>query len=155
MRENRKDYDAYFTVEASYIIPIAFLLIMVTVQYGFFCYEKSVSLQCCYLAALRGSNEWNLSMDRLESFVLEEFRNLSEERSLYTLEGSEEIKVSLTNVTVSFTSYMDVFFTKVRGDNIDGWEIDNTKNAGRNKPSTYIRRYQMVKGSGGGYDGSD
>ncbi len=155
MRKKRKQYDAYFTVEASFIIPLAFLLILVTIQYGFFCYEKSVSLQNCYLAALRGSNEWDLSGDRLKNYVQEEFHKLSDERTLYALEGSEEIKVGLTRISVSFHSYMEVFFTKIRGDEIYGWEINSTRDAGRNIPSTYIRKYQMIKDSGGKHDGSN
>lgn len=155
MRKKQKVYDAFFTVEASFIIPIAFLLIMVTIQYGFFCYEKSVSLQCCYIAALRGSNQWDLSGDTLRSYVTGEFRELLNERTLYELDREEQIEVSLTDVTVSFDSYMEVFFAKIRGDNISGWDINNTKKAGRNKPSTYIRRCHMINDSGGGHGGSN
>lgn len=155
MRDKRKTYDAFFSVEASFIIPVTFLLIMVMVQYGFFCYEKSISLQCCYLAALRGSNEWDLSGEKLENYVQEEFRVLFNERSLYPLEGNEEVKVSLSGITVSFNSYMEVFFSKIRGDKVNEWDIENTKTAGRNIPSIYIRKYHMIKDSGGRNDGSN
>ena len=82
----KKFYDAYFTVEASFIIPMAFLLIILTLQYGFFCYEKSVSLQCCYLAALRTSNEWNLSGSEAENYAINEAEKLLEERMLYPID---------------------------------------------------------------------
>ena len=81
----KKQYDAYFTVEASFIIPMTVLLIILMLQYGFFCYEKSISIQCCYLAALRASNEWNLSGNEIENCAIEEMNQLLNERNIYPL----------------------------------------------------------------------
>lgn len=155
MKKHKRLYAAFFTVEASFIVPMAFLLIMVMLQYGFFCYEKTVSLQCCYLAALRGTNEWELSGSRLENYVKEEFYELLEDRSLYKLEGEAAIREILTGVEVSFDTYMKVPFSDIRGDSVEGWKIHNTKKAKRTIPSTYIRRYQMITDSGGTDEGSN
>ena len=126
MKKTNKKYDAYFTVEASFIVPMVFLLILLTVQYGFFCYEKSVSVQCCYLAALRASNEWKLSGAELEKFVKEETDKLLEQRNLYPIKNEVQFKES----------------------QIEKW-------AGRMVPSTYIRRFHMVEKLGGEKDGSN
>ena len=155
MKKNQKRYNAYFSVEASLLVPLAFLLIVLLLYYGFFCYEKMVSLQCCYLAALRGSNEWELSGNALESFVSEELQTLLGERCLYQIEGKKEVNASVLGIEVSFDAYMKVPFSKIRGDNIEGWEINGKKNARRNVPSAYIRKYQLIKNSGGEYGGSN
>ena len=100
-RLNIAVYDGYFTVEASYIIPIAFLLIIVLLYFGFFCYEKSISVQCCYLAALRGSNEWELSGGELEQYVNQIMKQLLEEKQLYEIDKEYQVKTGVTGVTVS------------------------------------------------------
>ena len=90
----KRCYDAYFTVEATYIVPMVFLLIVLMIQYGFFCYEKSISVQCCYLAALRASNEWELSGKELEKHAMDEAEKLLEERGIYPV--TREIESAAT-----------------------------------------------------------
>lgn len=138
-------YDGYFTVEASYIIPIAFLLIILLLYFGFFCYEKSISVQCCYLAALRGSNEWELSGGELEQYVNQIMRQLLEEKQLYEIDKEYQVDTGAAGVTVSIEENIDMPFLKVSGDDISNWSINSEKNAIRNKPSTYVRRYQMLQ----------
>lgn len=126
MKKINKKYDAYFTVEASFIVPMVFLLIILTIQYGLICYEKSVSVQCRYLAGLRASNEWELSGAGLEEFAKDEMVKLLEQRNLYPIKNeiqSEELLIGLqTRRTI---------------------------------PSTYIRRFHMVEKLGGEKDGSN
>ena len=126
MKKMNKEYDAYFTVEASLIVPMVFLLIIVTIQYGFFCYEKSVSVQCSYLAALRASNEWELSGEKLKEFAQKEMDVLLEQRNLYRTKG--EIRTEEMSMEIQ---------------------------TGRVVPSTYIRRFHMVEELGGEKDGSN
>ena len=146
MKEKRRMYDAYFTVEASFIVPMAFFLIILILQYGFFCYEKSVSLQCCYLAALRASNKWELSEAELEQYARKEVENLLEERNLYPVKKKNSVKVTWSEIKVETEGYMEALFGNVRSDDVDGWEIGAQKSAGRTVPSNYIRRYHMITG---------
>lgn len=141
----KKYYDAYFTVEASFIVPLAFLLIILLLHFGFFCYEKSISVQCSYLAALRGSNEWELSGDELEQYVSRTLDQLLEEKHLYQIEEAKKITSNVVSITVSVDEHIKVPFSKARGDNITGWDINSKKSAARNKPSSYIRKYRLLK----------
>lgn len=141
----KKMYDAYFTVEASFIIPMAFLLMILTLQYGFFCYEKSVSLQCCYLAALRASNEWEMSGNDIENYAIKEADKLLQERTLYQIEKEIRAEVTLFSVEVALNGDMEVMFSEARGDSVEGWETNAKKSAGRMNPSVYIRRLHTVK----------
>lgn len=145
MKKKWKYYNAYFTVEASFIVPMAFLLSLLLLYFGFFCYEKSISVQCCYLAALRGSNEWELSGNKLEQYVNQTLEQLLEEKQLFHTEVSKSITANISGITVSVDSHMQVPFSKARGDDITGWDMNSQKSAIRNKPSSYIRKYQFLK----------
>lgn len=151
----KKQYDAYFTVEASFIIPMTFLLIILMLQYGFFCYEKSISIQCCYLAALRASNEWNLSGNEIKNYAIEEMNQLLKERTIYPLEKEITAKVTLSGIEVTLSGSMEVLFATIRKDSVESWETDARKFAGRTVPSKYIRNYYMIKDSGGESDGNN
>lgn len=140
----KKTYDAYMTIEASFIIPLSFLLIIMTLYLGFFCYEKSVSVQCCYLAALRGSNEWELSGQSLEVFVGQTLEQLVNEKYLYQIKREYCTNANIAGVEVSMDEYMNIPFSKIRGDDINGWNINSKKEAFRNKPASYIRKYQIL-----------
>lgn len=145
MKQKRESYDAYLTIEASFIIPISFLLIILTLYFGFFCYEKSITLQSCYLASLRGTNEWELSGDQLKQYVERELYLLLEEKQLYSIEKGFDINTNIMGVEVLMEEYMKVPFASARGDDITGWDITSGKKAVRNKPSSYIRKYQSIK----------
>jgi len=145
MKQKRNDYDAYLTVEASFIIPLSFFLIILTLYFGFFCYEKSITLQSCYLASLRGSNEWELSGIQLKQYVEKEMHSLLEEKQLYAIEKEFKINTSIMGIEVLIEEYMEVPFAAARGDDITGWDINSGKKAIRNKPSSYIRKYQSIK----------
>ncbi len=126
MKRINKKYDAYFTVEASFIVPMVFLLIILTVQYGFFCYERSVSVQCCYLAELRASNKWELSGAELKKFAKVEMVKLLKQRNLYLTKDEIQSKESIIELQI-----------------------------GKTVPSTYIRRFHTVEKLGGEKDGSN
>jgi len=145
MKQKEKYCNAYFTVEASIIIPLSFLLIILTLYFGFFCYEKSITLQCCYLAALRGTNEWELSGRQLEQYVEQELYLLLDEKQLYSMKREFDIDTNIMGVKILIDEYIDVPFASIRGDNVTGWNISSSKKAVRNKPSSYIRRYQSIK----------
>lgn len=145
MKQKNNYCDAYLTIEASFIIPLSFLLIILTLYFGFFCYEKSITVQCCYLASLRGANEWELSGNSLEQYVEREMHSLLEEKELYSTEKEYKINSNIMGVEVLIEESMQVPFSSARGDNITGWDINSGKKAIRNKPSSYIRKYQSIK----------
>lgn len=148
----KKQYDAYFTVEASFIIPMTFLLIILILQFGFFCYEKSISIQCCYLAALRTSNEWNLSGSEIENYAIKEVDQLLKERHLYPIEKEINTNVTFSGIEVELNGSMEVLFSTIRKDSVEYWETDAKKLAGRTVPSKYIRKYHVIKDLGGECD---
>ncbi len=145
----KRCYAGYFTVEATYIVPMIFLLIVLLIQYGFFCYEKSISLQCCYLAGLRASNEWELSEKEMEKYAENEAEKLLKEKALYPIEREIHADMIMAGLKVEDNGYMEVLFSLIWGDSIDGWEIDSKKSAGKTIPTEYIRRYHALEDLGG------
>lgn len=155
MKNKKKVYDAYFTIEASFIVPIVLFLFVLILQWGFFCYEKSVSLQCCYLAALRASNKWELSAGEMETYAKEQVDCLLKERNLYPTDKDSSAKVTLSGIEVELDAHMEVLFAQAREDTINGWEWEEKKQACRIIPSAYIRKYHMIEHAGGEKDGSN
>lgn len=141
----KKMYDAFMTIEASFVIPMSFLLMILLLYIGFFCYEKSISVQCCYLAALRGSNEWNLSGSGLENYVDDMMKQLVEEKYLVRTEQAYKIATGNSSVTVQTEGMIKVPFSLPIGSEADRWNICSEKTAERHQPTSYIRRYQAAK----------
>lgn len=141
----KKMYDAYMTIEATFIISISFLLILLLLYVGFFCYEKSISVQCCYLAALRGSNEWDLSGSSLEEYVDKTMKQLVEEKYLVRTEQRYKIGANRSSITVQTEGLITVPFSLSIGNEASKWDIDSEKTAERHQPTSYIRKYQAIK----------
>ena len=70
---------------------------------------------------------------------------LLEEKQLYSIEKGFDINTNIMGVEVLMEEYMKVPFATARGDDITGWDITSGKKAVRNKPSSYIRKYQSIK----------
>lgn len=150
----KKNCNAYFTVEATFIIPMVLLLIVLMIQYGFFCYEKSLSLQCCYLAALRASNEWELTRKEIENFAASEMENLLEERALYPINRGIRATITLIGLEVEMQGNMEILFWEMDEKSMDVWEVNAKKSAAKTIPSEYIRKYKVLNKSGGENNGN-
>lgn len=137
-------YDAYLTVEASFIIPAAVMILLLLMYWGFFCYDKSVSIQCSYLAALRTSNDWGLTTTEAEEMAAEELDKLTGETFLYLKKGDMAVKAGLVSIETEVSGKIEILFSKLRGDTMTHWLIDSKKSAYRLKPSSYIRKYQLL-----------
>ena len=137
-------YDAYMTVEASFIVPLAVMIFLLLLYWGFFCYDKSVSVQCSYLAALRASNEWELTTSELKQMALEELDTLTEQMILFVKMDERTADANLLNIETEVSGNMDILFSALRGDDMTNWLIDSKKSAYRLKPSSYIRKYHLV-----------
>lgn len=103
MKGRKKYMDGYLTVEASFLVPMAFILLWVVIYWGFFFYDTSVSVQCGYISALRGSNQWQLSYDGQREYAHGQLESLIEETLLFMdpekVELYENISLRLEPVT--------------------------------------------------------
>lgn len=144
MKREKGYYEGYLTIEATFIVSIAIMIIVLLMYWGFYCYDKSVSVQCSYLAVLRGSNEWEMSNGELESFVLQNLNKLTDETFLYTKKGNLDVSVGITEIKAKINGGMEILFSGIRGDTMTKWELNSEKKASRLKPASFIRKYQLL-----------
>ncbi len=137
-------YDAYMTVEATFIVPAAVMILVLLLYWGFFCYDKSVSVQCSYLAALRTSNEWEMTITEAEQMAMEELEEMTEERFLFMKRGDKTVDAGLLSIEAGVDGKMGILFSTLRGDDMTHWIMNSKKSAYRLKPSSYIRRYRLA-----------
>ena len=140
----KKFYDGYMTVEASFIVPAAVMILVLLLYWGFFCYDKSVSVQCSYLAALRASNEWDLTVSQAERMAKEELEKLTDQTFLFINRENMSAQAGLLNIETGISGKMEILFSKLRDDDMKNWLMDSSKSASRLKPSSYIRKYQLM-----------
>ena len=141
--KKRKYYDGYLTVEATFLFPVMFMILLLLIYWGFFCYDKSVSIQCCYLAALRGSNQWEMNDERTEAYALEQLESLTDETLLFMKKGDVYADVGLLEIKAGIKGKMDILFSGLRGDSMNEWLTESEKKAYRLKPASFIRKYRI------------
>lgn len=143
-QKNKKNqvfvYEGYLTIEASLVIPVAVMILVQLLFYGFYCYDKSVSVQCCYLAGLRASNEWELTNTQMEQAAYKNAVELAEEKFLFIKPKEQKAEVFMTNVKVELKGSLRVLFVDLAKMKDSDWGIDSQKSAIYLKPSSYIRR---------------
>lgn len=103
--KNRKA-DAYFTLEASYIIPIAIIVFMIIIYFTFYLYNHCVVSQSVYLAALRGQQLKNVSNSAVQGYINEQLDELLGEQ-VFQYQKQYSSSVSLLNITVKAESGID------------------------------------------------
>lgn len=126
-------------------MPAAVMILLLLLYWGFYCYDKTVSIQCSYLAALRTSNEWDLTSAEAERMAVEELDKLTEETFLYMKKGELSADAGLMDIETAVSGKIDILFSKLRGDDMTQWVMGSQKNAYRLKPSSYIRKYRFLE----------
>ena len=139
-RKRQDYYEGYMTIEATFVVPIAVMIIVLLLYCGFYCYDKSVSVQCCYLAALRASNEWDLTSPEMEELADKNMTELVKEKFLFITPIDQEANAFLTNIEVGVSGKMDILVAKLNETMDSFWRIESQKDATYIKPSSYIRR---------------
>lgn len=134
--------NGYMTLEASFIIPFAFMCFILIILYTFYLYNHMVVYQSCYLSALRGSQLKNTTNDAVKEYIDEELRKLLNNQ-VYQYQVDFDSDVSLlsisvnaesyiTNKTANFNIYNEKRLTSNRGTKINRIDpVDYIRNAER------------------------
>jgi aspartyl/asparaginyl-tRNA synthetase len=135
--------DAYFTVEAALILPIAILFITMMIFWSFYVYDRSILEHSAYQAALRGTyNHMNASKSAKES--KEAAAILVENRVFAKKELTQDVKVGFGKVSVSYHCVVNMPLQPWLREYISGFSdnnmtLDITKTAYKIKPAKFIR----------------
>lgn len=103
MRDKVKCLDAYLTVEASYLLPIAVVVTCFTVIYLFFMYNSCVVYQSCYISCLRGSQMFGMSTEDIKEKVTKCAGELLNNQ-IYEYSDEFEVEVGLFSINTKATS---------------------------------------------------
>lgn len=106
MKNKRKYLEAYFTVEASYLLPISIIITCFTIIYIFFLYNSVVIYQACYISSLRGSQMMDASKGQIEESV-NRFASELLENQIYDYSVNVEVEVGLLSIKTGAESEVE------------------------------------------------
>ena len=134
MDKTKKMYDAYMTLEASFIMPLAVFLIAALMYLSFYLYTVSFLNQTAYVSAFRGSL-CEPDSGRMKATAESELEKLLEERVL----PEKQVRASPLGVNVSLRAELSLPFPGVRLFTGAGWEIKAEKKALSRDAVAFIR----------------
>lgn len=143
MKKRKKYFDGYLTVEASFLVPITFVILMLLLYCGFYCYDKSVSVQCSYLAALRGAQRWDLSDTQQKEYAQEQLEKLIKENLLYIRTEKLYTENGIKEIRAGVTGGLDILVGNEESVGSKRWILDSEEKASGLKPTSYIRIYRI------------
>ena len=135
----RRELSAYFTVEASMIVPLVFVLIMQCIFLVFFLYNHCVIYQSCYIAALRGQLVKEVSNSGIEKYVDEELAKLLDEQ-IYRYQINGKASVSAMTISVEAHSGFENILRDFNLYNINTFEIKRGAKVTRINPTEFVRK---------------
>lgn len=141
--KKKRFYEGYLTVEASFLIPVTFMILMLLIYWGFYCYDKCVSVQCSYIAALRGSNQWEMSESQKEQYTMEQLEKLTQETILYVKTTDLHVDTSLTEIRAGVSGGINILASVDGKRKTDRWNMESEKKAYNLKPTSYIRVFRI------------
>ena len=88
----RKHINAYFTIEASFIIPFTLCIFFLIIYFTFYLYNHCVVRQSIYIAELRGQQMKNVSNAAIKEYVDEQLDKLLKEQVFqYQIDYSSDV----------------------------------------------------------------
>lgn len=135
---------AYLTVEASYLIPMVIFLIVLIIYFSFYCFDRSVSIQNGYIAALRASNQWESSEGQKKDFAYKEWKSLTE--NLFIMLKNKEFVVNVSGNTIETKcqGYVENLFADGSEIGIHRLDIFTTSSAKTIYPAEVIRKQRRL-----------
>lgn len=96
----------YLSLEASFIVPLIFMIMMLVIYFVFFLYNHMVVAGACYQAALRGSELKNAKDSVVEKYTQEELDELLD-MQIYQFQIEGDARVTPVSVSVSAHSHIE------------------------------------------------
>ena len=85
--------NGFYTVEASFIIPLVVMIFILIIYFTFYLYNHCIVKQAIYLAELRGQQLKNINTSRIENVVNEQMGVLLDEQ-VYQYQKKYSVSVS-------------------------------------------------------------
>ena len=135
----KKETDGYFSVEASFLLPMIIIVLWFLIIMGFYLYNLCAMYRISFSTSLKGINMENDAKgqmtEKLEEFILKS----TEERLLMMEKVEFDIKVSKKDVEVIIWGKMRIPVLTMLSDTFDIWEIKSKSLRSRENPVKFIR----------------
>lgn len=127
------------TVEASIIMPMIVIVLVFILYIGFYLYDVCVAGQFAYIAALRTSQQKELTMEELEAYGKKQLEELVTDRLVVTDTRQEKIKVTVRKIEVEISTMIQMPFSNFISEKMGLWKIRGNGEVVRTDPVKYIR----------------
>ena len=144
----KKQYPAYFTVEAALILPIAMLFTGMMIFLAFYSYDRCVMEHSAYEAALRGTSAHFRTAAEAEAKVRSAAAGLAADKLFAARDFSCDILVDGQSVTVTYHCTVNMPFSTWLGTYVTGMDLslDVSRSASRFRPARAIRDCMLLNG---------
>ena len=105
---------ASMTVEASFIVPICFLVIMITCYLGIFQYNQSVLKMTGYECILRTMDERELQENLLKDSLMHRAKEFGEARTLGVKNLNVSVKMTATKISLTYSCVQTVLESPIQ-----------------------------------------
>ena len=143
----RKRYEAaYFTVEASLILPMVMLFTVMMIFLAFYSYDRCVMEHSAYEAAIRGTSSHIKTAKEAESAANTAAARLVEDKLFAIQDFEYDVLVNADSVTVTYHGVVNMPFITWLGEYVSGMDmtLDISKSAKRLNPARTIRDCRIV-----------
>ncbi len=142
--------NAYFTVEAALILPIAMLFMTVMIFMAFYSYDRCIIEQSAYEAALRGAKGSIEDAQEAYNIALLAAKRLTEDGLFAIKDLAYDAEVTADSVIVTYSGAVNMPFLAWLGEYIDDldFSISASGEAKRIRQAQEIRLFRIVNGKG-------
>lgn len=143
----KKRYEmAYFTVEASLILPVVMLFTVMMIFLAFYSYDRCVMEHSAYEAALRGTSSHFRTAQEAEEAARKAAAGLVDEKLFAMRDFTYDVSVDADSVTVVYHCIVNMPFVTWLGEYVSGIDmtLDVSQSARRLRPVRTIRDCRVL-----------
>lgn len=101
----KRRLEAYMSLEAAFIIPLAFYIFIIIVYFTFFLFNHKIVYDSCYISALRGNQLYICSDSDIKAYVENSLSQLLEEQ-VYQYQIEYDVSINPIFINISSSSYI-------------------------------------------------
>lgn len=144
----KRYYEAYFTVEASFLLPLVMLFTVMMIFLAFYSYDRCVMEHSAYEAALRGTSNHFQTAAEAESAARTAAARLIDGKLFAMHDFSYDVSVDANHVTVTYHCVVNMPLATWLGEYVSGFDmtLHISRSAKRLNPARTVRDCRILNG---------
>ncbi len=106
MKKRELNIAGYLTVEASFLVPLMVVILIIVIYWSFYIYNNCVIYQDCYIAALRGCQLMDMKDSEIRNKV-EKYVNDLLDNQLFQYQKEATVSVGAITIGVSASTSIE------------------------------------------------